>query len=289
MGILILIGGKTMRKIAAKLIQFIKLLVLRIIKNDIPGTSAQMSYYLVMAFFPFVIFLITTLSYSNLFEYSLPDFLSRILPANTADFLINIIDELLEARSGSLLSVSMLTTIFFASKGVNAIILGINRSFLVTENRGFFKKTAISFIFTILFALSINFLFIFIIMGQVITQFIVGFLRITDFSAQLWGLIRIGITLGFIFLVVSFVYMYFPNLKPRLKLKDVIWGSLFSTLFWLISSFLFAYYVNNFSSYTLIYGSIAGIIVFLLWLFISSIILLTGAEINALLKTMNNR
>ncbi|MDD4343680.1 MAG: YihY/virulence factor BrkB family protein [Eubacteriales bacterium] len=278
-----------MGKVAAKFIQFLKLLVLRIIKNDIPGTSAQMSYYLVMAFFPFIIFLITTLSYSNLFEYSLPDFLARIMPENTADFLINIIDELLEARSGSLLSVSMLTTIFFASKGVNAIIIGINRSFLVTENRGFFKKTAISFIFTILFAFSINFLFIFIIMGQVITELVVNFLGITDFSAQLWGLIRIGITLGFIFLVISFVYIYFPNLKPRLKIKDVIWGSIFSTLFWLISSFLFSFYVNNFSNYTLIYGSIAGIIVFLLWLFISSIILLTGAEINALLKTMNNR
>lgn len=289
MGIVIFIGGNRMGKVAAKFIQFLKLLVLRIIKNDIPGTSAQMSYYLVMAFFPFIIFLITTLSYSNLFEYSLPDFLARIMPENTADFLINIIDELLEARSGSLLSVSMLTTIFFASKGVNAIIIGINRSFLVTENRGFFKKTAISFIFTILFAFSINFLFIFIIMGQVITELVVIFLGITDFSAQLWGLIRIGITLGFIFLVISFVYIYFPNLKPRLKIKDVIWGSIFSTLFWLISSFLFSFYVNNFSNYTLIYGSIAGIIVFLLWLFISSIILLTGAEINALLKTMNNR
>ena len=289
MGIVIFIGGNRMGKVAAKFIQFLKLLVLKIIKNDIPGTSAQMSYYLVMAFFPFIIFLITTLSYSNLFEYSLPDFLARIMPENTADFLINIIDELLEARSGSLLSVSMLTTIFFASKGVNAIIIGINRSFLVTENRGFFKKTAISFIFTILFAFSINFLFIFIIMGQVITELVVNFLGITDFSAQLWGLIRIGITLGFIFLVISFVYIYFPNLKPRLKIKDVIWGSIFSTLFWLISSFLFSFYVNNFSNYTLIYGSIAGIIVFLLWLFISSIILLTGAEINALLKTMNNR
>ncbi len=126
-------------------------------------------------------------------------------------------------------------------------------------------------------------------MGQVITQLIVDILGITNFSAQLWSLIRVGITLEFIFLVVFFVYMYFPNLKPRLKLKDVIWGSMFSTAFWLISSFLFAFYVNNFSNYTLIYGSIAGIIVFLLWLFISSIILLTGAEINALLKTMNNR
>ena len=159
-----------MAKFIKKVFQFTKLLIMRILKNDIPGTSAQMSYYLVMAFFPFIIFLITMLSYSNLFEYSLPDFLGRILPEDSAGFLINIINELLSARSGSLLSVSMLSTIFFASKGINAIISGVNRSFLVTENRGFFKKTAISFIFTILFALSINFLFIFIIMGQVITQ-----------------------------------------------------------------------------------------------------------------------
>ncbi len=116
MGIVIFIGGKNMRKMITKFVQFIKLLILRIIKNDVPGTSAQMSYYLVMAFFPFIIFLITTLSYLNLFEYSLPNFLARILPANTANFLIDIIDELLQARSGSLLSVSMLSTIFLLQK-----------------------------------------------------------------------------------------------------------------------------------------------------------------------------
>lgn len=289
MGIVFFIGGRRMTNYIKKLVQFLRLLVLRILKNDIPGTSAKMSYYLIMAFFPFIIFLITTLSYSNLFEYSLPDFLERILPAYTADFLIDIIDELLAARSGSLLSVSMLSTIFFASKGVSAIISGINKSFLVTENRGFIKKTAISFIFIILFALSINFLLFFIVLGELITNNLVTFLGITNFSNQLWSLVRVGITLSFLFFVISYVYMFFPNIKPRLKFEDVVWGSLFTTLFWIISSFLFSYYVNNFSSYTLIYGSIAGIIVFLLWLFISSIILLTGAEINALLKTMNNR
>ena len=119
-----------MTKIFNKTAQFIKLLTRRFIRNDIPGTSAQLSYYLIMAFFPFVIFLITTLSYSSLFEFSLPDLLTRILPSNSADFLILVINELLEARSGSLLSVSMITTIFFASKGVKGIIAGVNKSSL---------------------------------------------------------------------------------------------------------------------------------------------------------------
>lgn len=289
MGIYIFVGGMKMTGNFKKALQFLKLLTNRFLKNDIPGTSAQLSYYLIMAFFPFIIFLITTLSYSSLFEFSLPDLLTRILPANSADFLINVINDLLEARSGSLLSVSMLSTIFFASKGVKAIISGVNKSFGVKENRSFIKKALISFTFTILFVLSINFLFIFIIMGQVLTEAIVTFFKITNFSTQLWGMVRVSITLGFIFLVISFIYIYFPNLKPRLKFKDVIYGSLFSTFLWLGGSFLFAFYVNNFSNYTLIYGSITGIIVFLLWLFISSIILLTGAEINALLKTINNR
>ncbi len=278
-----------MTNIFKKIFRFLKLLTRRFIKNDIPGTSAQLSYYLIMAFFPFVIFLITTLSYSSLFEFSLPDLLTRILPASSADFLIKVINDLLEARSGSLLSISMITTIFFASKGVKGIIAGVNKSFLVVENRSFFKKAALSFVFTILFVLSINFLFIFIIMGQVLTDALISFLGLSNFSVQLWSIVRIGITVSFIFLVISFIYIYFPNLKPRLKFKDVIYGSLFSTFLWLAGSLLFAFYVNNFSNYTLIYGSITGIIVFLLWLFLSSIILLTGAEINALLKTMNNR
>lgn len=278
-----------MKSLFEKTKKFLKLLLKRFITNDIPGTSAQLSYYLIIAFFPFVIFLITTFSYSTLFEFSLPDLLMSILPSNSADFIVEIIDELLAARSSSLISISMISTIFFASKGINAIIKGINKSFGVIESRGFFKKIALSFIFTILFALSINFLFIFVIMGQVLTQGIIAFLGISDFPVPFWDSLRIIITIVFIFFVISFIYIYFPNLKPRLKFKDVIFGSLFTTSFWLIGSFFFSFYVNNFSRYTLIYGSIAGIIVFLLWLFISSIILLTGAEINALLKIMNSR
>ena len=278
-----------MAGIPKKIIQFFKILILRIIKNDIFGTSAQMSYYLIMAFFPFVIFLITTFSYSNLFENTLPDFLERMLPQDSYSFSMNIIDELLAARSGSLLSISMLSTIFFASKGTHAVILGINRSFLVTETRGFLKKNLISFTFTIVFALSINFLFIFIIMGKTITETVTSLLKIEFLNAQLWSLIRLGISLGFIFLVISSVYIFFPNLRPRLRFSEVFWGSLFATSFWLISSYFFAYYVNNFSNYKLIYGNIKGIIVLLSLLFLSSAILLIGAEINALLKTMNNR
>lgn len=269
--------------------RFSRALIKRIMANNVTGSAAQMSYYLIMAFFPFVIFLISSFSYSNLFEYSLPDLIQRVMPEDTAFMLIKIIDELLSARSGSLASISMLTTIFFASKGVNAIIAGMNKSFQVTESRNILKKTFLSITFTILFVISINFLFIFIIMGRLITETLISFLGIVNFPNLLWVLLRFSITLSFIFLVISFIYVFFPNLQPRLRFKEVMAGSIFTTVFWIVGSFAFSYYVNNFSKYTLIYGSITGIIVFLLWLFISSIILLSGAEINALLKTIKNR
>jgi membrane protein len=266
-----------------------QVLVKRILANDVTGTAAQMSYYLVMAFFPFIIFLIASLSYSNVFEYSLPDLIQRVMPEDTAITLIKIIEEILTARSGSLASISMLSTIFFASKGVNAIVAGMNKSFQVTESRNFFKKTFLSVTFTILFVISINLLFVLIIMGRLITETLISFFGISNFPALLWSFLRISISLSFIFLVISFVYIYFPNLETKLKFKEVVPGSAFTTLFWIAGSFAFSFYVNNFSNYTLIYGSITGIIVFLLWLFISSIILLSGAEINALLKTMRSR
>lgn len=272
-----------------KSIRFGQILVKRIMANDVSGTAAQMSYYLIMAFFPFIIFLIASLSYSNIFEYSLPELIQRVMPEDTAHTLTNIIEELLTARSGSLTSISMLSTIFFASKGVKAIINGMNKSYQVSESRSFFKKIFISLTFTILLVISINFLFIFIIMGKVIAETLVSFFGISNFPAMLWNILRISISLTFIFLVISFIYVFFPNLEDRLKFKEVIPGSIFTTLIWVGGSFAFSFYVNNFSNYTLIYGSLAGIIVFLLWLFISSIILLSGAEINSLLKTMKSR
>ena len=278
-----------MKDFLKKSIQFIRLLVSRILKNNIPGTSAEMSYYLILAFFPFLIFVITTFSYTDLFEYNLLETMEQFLPEEAYLFLNEIVGELLNARSGSLLSISMLTTIFFASKGIRSIISGINRSYLVTDNRVFYKKIFISLIFTLLMAISINMLFVFIVMGELFTETLFRLLQMEMIYSQAWFYLRIAISVTFIFLVVSFIYIFFPNLKPRLKFKEVYWGSIFTTSFWLISSSLFAFYVNNFSNYTLIYGSITGVILLLLWLFLSSILLLVGAEINALLKTMKMR
>lgn len=272
-----------------KIMQFGKVLVLRLLKHDVAGSSAQMSYYLIMAFFPFVIFLITTLSYTALFENILPETMEQMLPEETYLFLMGIVDELLASRSGSLLSISMFTTIFFASKGINAIIAGMNKSYLLSETRGFVKKNLLSVFFTLLLALAINLLFLLIIMGGVISRGLADLLDIPMIAGQIWILARLGLSLVFVFFVISTVYMYFPNLKKTPQLKEVWQGSLFATLGWIISSFAFAFYVENFSRYNIIYGSITGIIVLLLWLFLSSFILLTGAEINALRKTMEKR
>lgn len=98
---------------------------------------------------------------------------------------------------------------------------------------------------------------------------------------KLWDLLQYAVPLFVMFVVFTLLYWIAPS--RRLRLKEVMPGALFSTLGWIITSVLFSVYVNQFSDFTKTYGSLGGVMILLIWLYISSIIILVGGEINAIL------
>ncbi|EKN41887.1 hypothetical protein CFSAN001627_10388, partial [Clostridium botulinum CFSAN001627] len=104
---------------------------------------------------------------------------------------------------------------------------------------------------------------------------------------RIWNLIRYIIMIGVTIFILAALYYYTPS--KRLRWRDVLPGAIFATIAWIIASMGFSFYVDNFNNYSRLYGSIGAVIVFLVWLYLTSIIVITGGEINALLVSSREK
>lgn len=246
-----------------------------------PALGAQLAYYLILAFFPFIIFLMTLVGYSPISSDRVLNSLLQILPLEAYNIIQKTISEVVNTRSRGLLSFSLISTLWAASNGVGALINGLNRAYDEKESRPFWKVKGIALVFTLILSIAILFAFIMLVFGGVIERRIVSILGPSDIFRFLWNILRYVFMLTYLFVVFSALYFYIPN--RRLKLKEVLPGAAFSAIGWFGASMAFAFYIDNFTRFSVIYGSIGGVMILLIWLYISAVIVLIGGELNATL------
>ncbi len=259
---------------------YINQLVFRFKDDAISGTSAQITYYLILSFFPFLLFVINILSFTSLSEDVLFANFSTFLPRETGDLLKKIVVQTVLAKSTLLLITGMIATLWSSSKGIAAIVRGINKAYGIKENRGFIKRRAISIISAVVLSLLIIIALFTLVFGEVIAKYIFDLVGAQSIFPFIWSALRYAAPILIMFLSLSLLYKFLPNRK--LTFKDIRLGSLFATVAWIVVSLLFSFYVNNFARYNKIYGSIGGIMALLIWLFISTLIILIGGELNAI-------
>lgn len=264
-----------------------KSLYCRFYDDEVAAVGAQLAYYFVLSFFPFLIFLITLLGYSPVSGEEVLEVLSRVLPDSAYAVIQNNVKGVVHTRNSGLLSFGIITTLWAASNGIGAVIRGLNKAYDVEEVRPFWKVKGEAVLFTIALALIILFSFVLLIFGRYIGIYLTEWLGLSEYFFKIWNVFRYISMLIMMIFVFSALYFYTPNCK--LKWRDVIPGSIFSTFGWVATSLGFAYYVNNIANYSRIYGSIGGVMVLLIWLFISAMIILIGGELNATLMFDRDR
>ena len=260
---------------------FIKILYFRFTNDDLLSTGAELTFFLILSLFPFLIFLINLLSYTaieSLVENM--ELLSKFMPENAYLIMKDIILQTISHRNGTLLSFGMLFTLWASTSGVTALIKGINRAFDQEETRPFWKLIINSFYITIQLAIAIIFSLLLIVFGKALGNQILNNLGFSNLILKIWNYLRIILSIFTIILIFTSLYRQSPSLK--LKLKEVIPGAVFVSIGVVLVSLGFSFYVNNFGNYSDLYGSLGGIIALLTWIYISSIVFLLGAEINAL-------
>lgn len=259
--------------------------IVKVKNDDIFALGAQLAYYLMLSFFPFLIFLMMVLGYSRIDSMEAIEALRNVVPDNTFYLIKSIVIEVLNTRSSSILGISVILTIWTASSGFRAAIKGINKAYEIKETRNFIKRVIIAIICTFLLVLIIFGTLILLVFGDILGRFLVEILPFEIAINTLWNLLRYILIIFMMIVIFAGLYRYTPC--KRLSWREVLPGAIVSTFGWVITSIGFSFYVNNFSNYSQLYGSLGAVFVLMTWLYLSSIIFILGVEINAVL--VNNK
>lgn len=265
--------------------KLLKHLYYEYIHDEIGSLAAQTSYFLILAFFPSLIAILSIIGNLNLPADEIFNTLASILPNDTYDLVYSILDEIVRENSISLVSIFL--GLLFSTRGVRAIVIAINKSYCEEEARSSINLWILSLVFTVILVFILITTLVLLVFGQKIggmLEMLFGELYLYNPFRVLWNYLRYLLPITSMIFAFSFIYKRAPSCNRKLKYKDIIWGSVFTTVSWTIASLIYAYYINNYNtSYSSIYGGLSGIFILLVWLYITSTIIILGGEINAYL------
>jgi len=269
-----------------KTIEFSKKLIKEIKEDRVTGLAAEQAYYYLLALFPLLILLLSILPYLNIDTQTALDTIKTFMPAETMEVIEKNIINILSERNGGLLTFGILGTIWSASNGMNAFIHSMNIAYDVEETRNFIKARFISIILTLGLVVAFIVMLGLPVFGKVIIELLQQVIPIPEETQILFSLLRWVIAVVVISLVLAFLYRFAPN--KSFPIKHVIPGAVTATVLWLGISLGFSFYVSNFANYSSTYGSLGGVIILMLWLYLSGLIFVIGGEINAILHRQNS-
>jgi membrane protein len=187
---------------------------------------------------------------------------------------------MMDYQNGKLLSFSIIGAIWSASNGMNAIVRALNRAYDVEENRPFFIARGTSVLLTIGMIFVIIVALVLPVFGKMIGLFLFSAFGFPQTFLTIWNALRWVISSLILFVVFTALYYFAPNKK--LRCINVVRGATFATVGWIITSLAFSYYVNDFANYTAMYGSLGGMIILMVWFYLSGMIIVLGGEMNAI-------
>ncbi|SFD21166.1 YihY/virulence factor BrkB family protein [Clostridium uliginosum] len=262
-------------------------LIVKIINDDIFALASQLAYHLLLSFLPFIIFLITLVGFSNLTSIQVLNGIKALVPNAVFDLISSTVVEVFDKQHTGLLEVSILLALWTSSSGFKAVIKGVNKAYNFKETRSFIKTSIISMISILALAITIILALIMLVFGNVIENYIYNILPFQRIVIPLWNIFRYVFVIFIMVFIFATIYRFAP--PQRLRWKEVIPGSIFSTIGWMIISYVFSFYINNFSNYSRFYGSVGAVFILMTWLFLVSMIFILGVEINCVLEQIKNR
>lgn len=256
-----------------------QLLIKRIFEDDVFGRAAQLAYFFLLSLFPLLIFLVTLVSYLPITEEQIMDVIADFAPEEMMIFIEKNLNEIMAKQNGTLLSIGIIGTLWSASNGMNRIMQALNQAYGVQENRSFFISRGLAIVFTIVMIFIFILALLLPVFGMYIGSFLFIKLGLSEHFFSFWNTIRWFLSFIILFIVFLVLYWLVPN--KRFKCLDAFPGAIFSTVGWLLVSYGFSYYVNNFADYSAMYGSIGVVIVLMIWFYLLGLTIIIGGEINA--------
>jgi membrane protein len=270
------------------LYDLLELYVLGIFKGAFSYRASAIAFSFFMALFPFSLFILNLVPLIPIdnFQNDFLGFVEQGVPPTTFEAIKGILLDIMSTSYGSLLSTGFILSVFLMTNGINAILGGFELSTHITVNRGFLKQYGIA----LLISLALSFLLLFTVVAIVVFEVLIQQIKIKGYINNDIYLIQYGrylfVTL-MILITVSVLYKY--GTKETNKISFISYGSVFTTILFGLTSFLFGIYVVKFSTYNELYGSIGTLLVLMFYIWINCMVLLLGFELNASLSKLKSK
>jgi len=252
-----------------------------IIDDDCLGAAAALAYYFFLALFPAVLFLLAGASFFPL--HNLADDLGRVLgPVVSPDVLRVIQDQmqrLADVDSGGILTFGVVGAIWSSSAALVSIVSSLNRAYDVEESRPWWKVRLIAIALTVALAVFVLTSLTLVLAGPALARYIATTVGLGAAFEWTWTIVQWPVAFLLVSTALGLVYYVAPDVE-----QDWVWvspGAVVATALWLVSSLVFKFYVVRFTDYNAAYGAIGGVIVLLLWFYVSGLAILVGAEMNS--------
>ena len=270
------------------IINFIKKIINHVKIDDTISSANDMTFKLFFSIFPFSIFLMSIMGFLNFDVELLTAQILFVLPDSLADPVSFFIKEITTVKNFNILSFSLIGSIYGASSGFKTAMRSINKAYGRKDMRKFFVKIIISVILVFIFTVIIIISFALLIFGKNILDFIKN--NFMDYMSKsfiyLLNISRYALSIIIMFFSVILINKLALYKNKKTSIKSLFPGTAFTVFSWVAISGLFNIYIDNFSNYSALYGSIAAVIILMLWLNIMCIVLLLGSEINAVIISL---
>jgi len=252
-------------------------------RDDIMTRANSVAFSFFLSLFPFIIFVLPLVRITTWVQEKINNFesnLEGVIPDYAIQYFLGIVDGINPEGIFSVQGIGFFFAAFFASSGMLTLMFGFDKSYSVSfKSRSYFKKRLVAFNLTILLSIILIIAVVLIVIGQqyirhLVNTISIGFIQTFILLFTKWLVVFI-----LFYMVITIIYRYGPSTYRPLKIINP--GAIVATVFSFLATMGFFYFLNNFGKYNEIYGSIATLIIILLWLQINAFIILAGFELNA--------
>lgn len=261
----------------------------KLFDDDVFGRAAQLAYYWLFSIFPLLIFLTTLLAFLPM-RRNLDQWIgafSAVLPPEAYTLLNNTFQQIASQQRGGLLSFSILLMLWASSSGMEAIIAAINKAYGAGPARIWWKERLLAIALTLGLAVFIISALALIFFGESIGAQIARYFGFSSTFETVWAVAQWPIVIALTLLGVELIYYFAPNIERGGNEKRWEWlspGASFAVGLWLLISFGFRFYVTRFGHFDATYGALGGVMVLMLWLYLTGVAILVGGEINSVFR-----
>ncbi len=248
-----------------------------IMKPEMKVLPGQLAFFLFLSLVPIITLVIYTGMILSIGTDSVAVFVSKVFPTDVSNILVPYVNDVGIDFSTI---ISMVFGFIVASNGANSLIITSNTLYKL-EHQSYFKRLLKSILMTLLLVVLFVFIIVVLAFGDKIINFITSIQVLQNISSEIkvvYAILKWPLALFIIFIIIKILYTWAPDKKIPSKYMNR--GAIFTTIMWLLVTIIYTFYINNYANYNIFYGSLANIVVIMIWVYALSFILVIGMAIN---------